>query len=123
MSTKKMIVRFVKGWRGYNAGEVAGFEAGEAKKLIDGEVAEDAAAKPTAVQTTGARGTVSRVRRAPQANNNSDGKGADDADSQSAEDADGQGSEASDAEGSAAPAGRGDGQNASDGGAGNDERP
>ncbi len=33
-------VKFVKSWRGYNPEEVAGFPADQAKKLIDGGVAE-----------------------------------------------------------------------------------
>ena len=41
MSTaEKLSVKFLKGWRGYNAGEVAGFDPSVAGALIDGDVAE-----------------------------------------------------------------------------------
>lgn len=41
MSTaKKVIVKFRKGWRGYNAGESAGFDEDVAETLVSGEVAE-----------------------------------------------------------------------------------
>lgn len=33
-------VQFLKSWRGYNKGEVAGFSAEQAEALIDGKVAE-----------------------------------------------------------------------------------
>lgn len=41
MSTQeKVVVKFVKHWRGYNAGEVAGFDPELAQRLQDGGVAE-----------------------------------------------------------------------------------
>lgn len=41
MSTQeKIAVKFVKHWRGYNAGEVAGFDSDLAQRLQDGGVAE-----------------------------------------------------------------------------------
>lgn len=48
MSTEKKVVKFLKGWRGYNAGEIAGFDTETADTLIDGDVAEanDGAAAP-----------------------------------------------------------------------------
>ncbi|WOI43779.1 hypothetical protein [Acidovorax sp. BLS4] len=54
MSTEKKVVKFLKGWRGYNAGETAGFDTETADTLIDGDVAEanDGAAAP---RTGGAR--------------------------------------------------------------------
>ncbi|WP_145914947.1 hypothetical protein KV708_19220 [Comamonas thiooxydans] len=33
-------VQFLKSWRGYNKGEVAGFTAEQAEALVDGKVAE-----------------------------------------------------------------------------------
>ena len=49
MSTaKNVIVKFRKGWRGYNAGETAGFEEEVARVLVDGEVAEYADGKARA---------------------------------------------------------------------------
>lgn len=37
---EKVAVKFVKHWRGYNPGEIAGFEPSEAQLLHDGGVAE-----------------------------------------------------------------------------------
>lgn len=46
MSTaEKKVVKFLKGWRGYNANESAGFPADQADVLIKAEVAEEVAAK------------------------------------------------------------------------------
>jgi hypothetical protein len=33
-------VQFIKPWKIYSSGDVAGFEPGQAKRLIDGKVAE-----------------------------------------------------------------------------------
>lgn len=38
--SKPVAVKFLKSWRGYSAGEVAGFALEEAQRLVDGEVAE-----------------------------------------------------------------------------------
>lgn len=38
--SKPVAVKFLKSWRGYSAGEVAGFALDEAQRLVDGEVAE-----------------------------------------------------------------------------------
>lgn len=41
---KKTAVCFIKHWRGFNPKEVACFPAGQAKKLVDGGVAEEVGA-------------------------------------------------------------------------------
>lgn len=51
MSNEKVAVKFLKSWRGYSAGEVAGFGQVAADDLVKGKVAElvkggKAAAKP-----------------------------------------------------------------------------
>ena len=38
--TELTAVKFLKHWRAYNKGDVAGFDEAVAKKLVDGEVAE-----------------------------------------------------------------------------------
>lgn len=38
--SKPVAVKFLKSWRGYSAGEVAGYALDEAQRLVDGEVAE-----------------------------------------------------------------------------------
>lgn len=38
--TELTAVKFLKQWRAYNKGDIAGFEEAVAKKLVDGEVAE-----------------------------------------------------------------------------------
>ena len=44
MSTaEKIAVTFLKGWRGYNTGETAGFDPEVAEKLVTSEVAKAAA--------------------------------------------------------------------------------
>lgn len=48
MSTQEKVpVKFVKHWRGYNAGEIAGFEPELAQRLHDGKVAEKLAGSGT----------------------------------------------------------------------------
>lgn len=41
MSTATKIVKFLKPWKGYNKGEVAGFDAAVAETLTGAKVAED----------------------------------------------------------------------------------
>lgn len=41
MSTDTKILKFTKPWRGYNKGEVAGFDAKTAEALVNGNVAEE----------------------------------------------------------------------------------
>lgn len=41
MSTQPQIVKFLKPWRGYNTGEVAGFDPDVAETLKKGKVVED----------------------------------------------------------------------------------
>lgn len=41
MSTDTKILKFTKPWRGYNNGEVAGFDAKTAEALVNGGVAEE----------------------------------------------------------------------------------
>lgn len=41
MSTDTKILKFTKPWRGYNKGEVAGFDAKTAEALLNGNVAEE----------------------------------------------------------------------------------
>ena len=68
MSTaKKTAVKFLKGWRGYNTDEIAGFEDSVARRLVKEGVAEeleeagaDAAAVKSAATKAGAAS-----RRAP----------------------------------------------------------
>lgn len=38
-------VQFIKPWKIYSPGDVAGFEAGQAKRLIEGGVAKEVAAE------------------------------------------------------------------------------
>lgn len=38
--TELTAVKFLKQWRAYNKGDIAGFDEAVAKKLVDGEVAE-----------------------------------------------------------------------------------
>jgi hypothetical protein len=53
MSNDRVVVKFIQSWRGYSKGERAGFDAAQAKALVDGKVAEMAkaansgAGKPT----------------------------------------------------------------------------
>lgn len=67
---KKTAVSFIKHWRGFNPKEVAGFPADQAKKLVDGGVAEEvsaAAAGRGATKTTagGQRGKAAKQDDAP----------------------------------------------------------
>ena len=41
MSTDTKILKFTKPWRGYNKGEVAGFDTKTAEALVNGNVAEE----------------------------------------------------------------------------------
>ena len=69
-------VQFLKTWRGYNKGEVAGFPAEQAEALVNGKVAEPygSGKKPATKQDKGA-GTS----KPPAANQTAaDGKGAGD---------------------------------------------
>lgn len=53
MSTEeKKVVKFRKGWRGYNTGESAGFPADQADILIKNEIADDVTAKGKKTATT-----------------------------------------------------------------------
>lgn len=48
MSTaEKKAVKFLKGWRGYNTGEVAGFDADVVDTLVKNEVAVELGGKPS----------------------------------------------------------------------------
>ncbi len=40
MSNQRVVVSFLKSWRGYAKGEKAGFEEAQANSLVDGGVAE-----------------------------------------------------------------------------------
>lgn len=67
---KKTAVCFIKHWRGFNPKEVAGFPADQAKKLVDGGVAEEvsaAAAGRGATKTAagGQRGKAAKQDDAP----------------------------------------------------------
>ncbi|MTZ15101.1 hypothetical protein GNE00_15215 [Pseudomonas sp. JL972] len=46
MSNDRVVVKFIQSWRGYSNGERAGFDAAQAKALVDGKVAEIAKAAP-----------------------------------------------------------------------------
>ncbi len=88
-------VQFLKTWRGYNKGEVAGFPAEQAEALVNGKVAEPyssvkkpatkqdkgtAAGKPPAANQTAAdgKGTGDGSDKSPDGNGAGTG-GADDA--------------------------------------------
>lgn len=45
MSNENVVVKFTQSWRGYSKGESAGFNAEQAKSLIDGKAAEAVKAK------------------------------------------------------------------------------
>ena len=45
-------VKFIKPWKIYSPGDVAGFEADQAERLIKGGVAEEAAAEEKPAKTT-----------------------------------------------------------------------
>lgn len=45
-------VEFIKPWKIYSPGDVAGFEPEQAKRLIDGKVAKEAPADEKPVKTT-----------------------------------------------------------------------
>lgn len=40
MSEKRIPVQFLKSWRGYSKDEIAGFDQGDAQRLVDSDVAE-----------------------------------------------------------------------------------
>jgi len=48
MSNERVVVKFTASWRGYSKGERAGFDAAQAKALIDGKVAEQVKGVPAA---------------------------------------------------------------------------
>lgn len=53
-TTEKRAVKFLQAWRGYSAGEIAGFDENVAEKLVKGKVAEEYSAdgeKASATQT------------------------------------------------------------------------
>ncbi|MBA1195547.1 hypothetical protein G7011_00270 [Pseudomonas plecoglossicida] len=52
----KVIVTFEKNWRGYAAGEIAGFESNLAEGLIEGGYAVEADKKSSKKSRTGASG-------------------------------------------------------------------
>jgi len=54
MSNERVVVKFTQSWRGYSKGERAGFDAEQAKALIDGKVAEVVKAVPAAAAGKGA---------------------------------------------------------------------
>lgn len=85
MSTaEKIAVTFLKGWRGYNTGETAGFDPDVAEKLVGSEVAKAAtpvdkgtgkgrtAVKPVA---TGKGSEAATVKGADTTGNGQDGAG------------------------------------------------
>lgn len=45
-------VEFIKPWKIYSPGDIAGFEADQAKRLIDGGVAKEAPAEEKPAKTT-----------------------------------------------------------------------
>lgn len=64
---KKTAVCFIKHWSGFNPKEVACFPAGQAKKLVDGGVAEEVGATAAGRgKTKTAAGDGQRVKAAKQ---------------------------------------------------------
>lgn len=64
MSTaEKLIVKFLKGWRGYNTDEVAGFDPDVAKALVDGGVAEPVEGTKPSRPDSGGTKTATTVKR------------------------------------------------------------
>lgn len=59
MSNDRVVVKFIQSWRGYSKGERAGFEAAQAKALVDGKVAEMAKAGPVTAAAKGGAGKAS----------------------------------------------------------------
>lgn len=59
MSNERVVVKFAQSWRGYSKGERAGFDAAQAKALIDGKVAEMVKAAPAAAAAKGGTGKAS----------------------------------------------------------------
>ena len=77
--SKPVAVKFLKSWRGYSAGEVAGYALDEAQRLVDGEVAEffdkakaKAAASAAAKAQKAAAAAVAASAAAGGAGNNDD---------------------------------------------------
>ncbi|NIM30618.1 MAG: hypothetical protein GTN60_04750 [Pseudomonas stutzeri] len=56
MSNDRVVVKFIQSWRGYSKGERAGFDAAQAKALVDGKVAEMAKAAPATAAAKGGAG-------------------------------------------------------------------
>jgi hypothetical protein len=56
MSNDRVVVKFIQSWRGYSKGERAGFDAAQAKALVDGKVAEMAKAAPVTAAAKGGAG-------------------------------------------------------------------
>lgn len=59
MSNERVVVKFTQSWRGYSKGERAGFDAAQAKALVEGKVAEVVKAVSAAAVTKGAAGKAS----------------------------------------------------------------
>lgn len=75
MSTaEKIALTFLKGWRGYNTGETAGFEPEVAEKLIGSEVAKAAAPVD---KGTGKGRAAARTAATGKGTETAPGKGAD----------------------------------------------
>ncbi|MFI8616491.1 hypothetical protein ACIGHN_13400 [Acidovorax sp. NPDC077693] len=117
MSTQPHIVKFLKPWRGYNTGEVAGFDPDVVETLKAGKVVEDydpeqggkKPAQPRKPESTGKRATgkTAGTEQAPDSSNAAPGSdGNSQADGQAG--ADGKGTD-----------GAPDGQGGND----NDQRP
>lgn len=56
MSNERVVVKFIQSWRGYSKDERAGFDAAQAKALVDGKVAEMVKAAPAAAAPKGSAG-------------------------------------------------------------------
>ncbi|MBU0791021.1 MAG: hypothetical protein KKC55_11135, partial [Gammaproteobacteria bacterium] len=56
MSNERVVVKFIQSWRGYSKGERAGFDAAQARALVDGKVAEMVKAAPAAAAAKGGAG-------------------------------------------------------------------
>ena len=63
MSNERVVVKFTQSWRGYSKNERAGFDAAQAKALIDGKVAEQVKAVPVAAATTAPTGRAAGGNR------------------------------------------------------------
>jgi len=59
MSNERVVVKFTQSWRGYSKGERAGFDAAQAKALVDGKVAEVVKAAPAVAAAKGGTGKTS----------------------------------------------------------------